>query len=114
MVSISALRSRLDDDTNWVVIDPQGAPLEVGVPADVGPATLLVGPVTDALKARGDGDDIVSSVDRDDVYAVEGFALHRVVLDRLEDVEVDTRGLFELVKTTEIAWQFKPLTEMVH
>ena len=113
MFSISDLKGGLSEESNWVVVDPDGVPLEFEVPADLGPATLLTGPVTDALKRVDHRGRVEASVDREEIYAVVGFALHRVVLDRLNDSDVDTLGLIELVEATEIGWQYKPISEMI-
>lgn len=103
MLSVSELEDRLGDE-NWVVVRPSGEIVEMEIPSGIGPATLIVGAVTDALKVR-EGRLITGSLDRDEVWAVEAFAINRVVLDRLEGV-MEPMDLYRAVVDIGLAWRF--------
>ena len=102
MLSVSELAERLGDE-DWVVVTPDGQFIDMEIPRSIGPATLLVRPVTDALK-RVEGTRIVDSVSRDEVWSVDGFALNRVVLNKLSG-ELTPQGLYEAVRETRLSWQ---------
>lgn len=102
MLSISKLEKALGDG-DWVVASPDGDVLDREIPKSIGPATLMVRPLTDALK-RVVADRVVESISRDDVWSVEAFALNRVVVEKLEG-ELEPRDLYEAVRATGLAWQ---------
>lgn len=112
MVSIQELKKRLADGGDWVVFDSDGDPMDLSVPPDIGPATLLVGPVTDAVKTTTPAGLVDRSLDRDDIWAVEGFALNRVVVDRLEAGVMSPDQLYEAVNALRLGWQIKSLSEV--
>lgn len=97
----------MSDD--WVLVDPEGMILEGQVPGDVGPATLLVEPVVDALKRLGPEGLLDRHLDRESVWAVSAFALNRVVIERLGDGEHTARELHDAVVAAGFKWQLKPL-----
>ncbi len=81
------------------------------IPPDIGPATLLVSPVTDALKTVFDGL-VEGSLDRDSVWGVEAFALNRVVISKLDgDQELSPLDLHEAVSNLAFGWQVAPMPE---
>ena len=102
MLSVSEMRRRLGDG-DWVVVTPDGDFIDMEIPRSIGPATVLVRPVTDALK-RVEGVRIADSVSRDEVWVVDGFALNRVVIERLSG-ELTAEGLYEAVSATPLSWQ---------
>lgn len=104
MISISRLREGLSG--NRVVFDANGDVVDVDVPDDIGPTTLLVAPVIDALKRLED--DRVESLDRDEVWAVEAIALDGNVLQRLGEGEMTVEGLLEAVRDLGYSWQISP------
>ncbi|MGB7860710.1 MAG: hypothetical protein WBM90_09455, partial [Acidimicrobiia bacterium] len=107
MLDISALNARLAEDENWVLFDTAGAPLDLRVPRDIGPATLLVSPVTDALKTMNEDGLVVESLDRAHVWSVVGYALNRVVLKKLDHVKMSPEQLYEAVVGLRLGWQVK-------
>lgn len=111
MVSILELKERLADGGDWVLFDSKGAELDLPVPVDIGPATLLVGPVTDAVKTTTPEGMVDRSLDRDEIWAVEGYALNRVVIDRLEPLVMTADELYEAVTALRLGWQVKPLVD---
>ena len=106
MSSIAHLRSRLAG--NWVAFDEEGEVLDIEIPADVGPAALLVSAVTDALKTVDDSDRVTGSIDRAGMWSVDAILLNVVALDRLPDGEVTFEELMEAVRQSGLVWQIRP------
>lgn len=102
MLTIAELRECLDGG-DWVVVRPTGEVIEMDIPKNFGPATLVVSAVTDALKTH-DGRLITGSLNRDEVWAVDAFALNRVILNRLEGAYAPFE-LYQAVVDEGIAWQ---------
>ena len=112
MVSILALKQRLVNGEDWVLFDSHGAALEVPVPPDIGAAALLVDPVTDALKTITPQGLVDQSLNRDEIWAVKGFALNLAVVDRLESSEMTSRELYDAVVDLRLSWQVKTMAEI--
>ena len=108
MISTARLKESLDGD--WVAFDERGEPLEIEIPKTIGPAALLVSPVTDAVK-RVDGAE-VESLDRDRMWAVEAIVLNRVVVLELEDVELEVQDFLEAVRDLGHSWQISPISSL--
>lgn len=107
MIEISRLRERLDYEDDWVMFDHQGNILDVEVPAGAGPATFIVTPVTEAVKAV-EGGKVSGSVDRSKLWRVEAFLLNRIVVDKLENSSFTIDELLDAVDGTGISWQAVP------
>lgn len=90
-----------------MAFDGSGETFEVDIPASIGPAALLVSPVTDALKRVEGG--VVESVDRDQMWEVEAMVLNRVVLRRLGEEEMSTEELMAAVRELGFRWQISPV-----
>lgn len=105
-ISIEALRQHLDGD--WVAFDKYGNVVEYAVPSDIGPATLSVTPVTDALKEVDSADRVVGSTDKNTVWLVDAIVLNSIVLRRLPDETYDAEDLIEAVRGAGFAWQIRP------
>jgi len=112
VVSILELKQRLAGGGDWVVFDSRGDALDVAVPPDIGLATLLVVPVTDALKTITTDRLVDQSLDRDKFWAVEGYALNRVVVGRLGSSDLTPRELYDAVSELRLGWQVKALAEI--
>lgn len=106
MISISRLRDGLVGD--WVAFDEEGEPVDVEIPVSIGPAAILVNPVTDAVK-RVEGD-VVESLDRERMWLVEAIVLNRVVLHRLSDGEMAVGELLDVVRGLGYSWQVSPIS----
>ena len=91
-----------------MAFDEGGEPVDVEIPATIGPAAFLVTPVTDAVKRVIDGR--IESLDRDQMWAVEAIVLNRVVLRRLGDQEMTTGELLSRVRELGYAWQISPVS----
>lgn len=104
MISTAKLLGSLHG--SHVAFDTQGNPVEVDI-ADVrGPATLLVAPVTDAVKRLRDG--VVESLDRDEMWVVEAMVLERDVLRDLGGVDLTADELWVAVEEAGFTWQVSP------
>ena len=103
-ISTSRLAAHLRG--SWVVFDKQGDPLEIEIPRDIGPAALLVSPVTEAVKRLDD--DTVESLDRDQMWLVDAIVLNIVVLRRLGDLEATPEELLSAVREAGYSWQISP------
>ena len=106
VISTSRLKESLEGD--WVAFDKHGEALAIEIPVDVGPAALLVSPVTDAVKRVEE--DVVRSLDRDRMWAVEAIVLNRVVVRRLGDQELTAEGLLAAVREMGYSWQISPIS----
>lgn len=104
MISTARLLAALHG--GHVAFDTQGNPVEIDL-ADVrGPATLLVAPVTDAVKRLRDG--VVESLDRDEMWVVEAMVLEGDVLRHLGEVDLTADELWAAVEEAGFAWQVSP------
>lgn len=111
MIDISTLREALVDGENWVIFDSSGDLLHDDLPRSAGPATLVVAPVTDAVKRVADGR-VVGSIERSGLWRVHAFVLNRIVLDKLGRGAYEARDLIEAVAATGISWQAVPRRAM--
>ena len=107
VIDISTLRAALVDGENWVIFDPSGRVLHDDVPRAAGPATLVVAPLTDAVKRVADGK-VVGSMDRSGLWRVHALLLNRIVLDKLGSGTFEARDLIDAVAATGISWQAVP------
>lgn len=108
VVSYAQLAERAASGSGWVVIDPKGRVMDVSVPSQGGPATLLVAPVTDALKELSAGR-VVGSLDRDQFWEVAAFALSHDTLTRLEGDYTSATDLYQAVVAAGLDWQVRPM-----
>ncbi len=109
MVLFAELKQAVASGRDWVAVSTDGELVELDIPRDVGPATLLVSAVTDALKTLSSERLVVDAPRRDHVWQVEAFVLNRVVVEALgSDVEVP-EGLLDAVEALGFGWQVKPV-----
>ena len=102
MITVSLLEQALGE-LDRVAVTTGGTVVDVPVPPDVGPAVMVVKPVTDALKF-GESGRLVASVDRDRTWAVHAFVLHRDVLGKLQSEQLTARELKAEVERLGIVW----------
>lgn len=93
-----------------VVFDTDGHPVASFDPGLRGPATLVVAPVTDAVK-RLSGD-VVESLDRDSMWVVEAIVLEREVLDLLGPGEMTADQLWQAVTNAGYSWRVIPTSSL--
>jgi hypothetical protein len=109
VVTPSKLKKVIEAGRDWVVVGAEGDLVDLEVPADVGPAALLVTSVTDALKTVSEDGLVVGAPRRDGVWQVEAFVLNRVLVAALPP-DVDIPGdLFDAVEELGFGWQVRPL-----
>jgi hypothetical protein len=109
VISIELLKTQLEG--NWVAFDKHGQTVVYQLPNDIGPATLAVRPVTDALKRVDENDEVVASVDKNSVWAVDAIVLNTIVLDRLPDESFTVEGLIEAVRSVGFTWQISSISD---
>ena len=106
MISTSNLAAGLVE--NWVAFDKNGNLLDIEIPGDIGPAALMVTPVTDAVKRVEE--DIVESMDRNRMWSVEAIVLNRIVVERFEPTELSAEELLAMVREMGFSWQISPIS----
>jgi hypothetical protein len=104
MISSQQLRKLLETSPEPIFVDAAGAshPVE-GLPEDATPPALLVAPVTEAVK-EVDGDTVVSYLNRDAMWAVQGFLLSHEVVSALPDGVDSAAALIEAVSRAGLRW----------
>ncbi|HSJ85192.1 MAG TPA: hypothetical protein VLA91_15430 [Acidimicrobiia bacterium] len=104
MISTILWRNRLGDGSTPIVVDITGAPFQVeGLPEDVVVPALVVGKVSEAVK-EVDGEMVVAYVNRDTMWAVEGFVLSEDVTSALPEEVESAASLIEVVTGAGFAW----------
>lgn len=106
MISVEKLLDQLKGE--WVAFDRHGQAVEYEIPKDIGPATLSVSAVTDALKQVDEADRVVGSVDRETVWMVDAVVLNSIVLRRLPMTSFTIEELLEAVREAGFVWQISP------
>lgn len=92
--------------------DKWGHPVDIEIPAGLGPATMLVTEVTEALKDVDYADRITGSVDRAGMWSVQALVLDRSVLEQLEGDEMSVEDLIQAVEATGEAWSVSPISAL--
>ena len=108
MISIAQLRERITGD--HVSFDKWGRPVDVEVPEGLGPATMLVADVTDALKVVDFADRVTGSIDRAEMWSVTALVLDRGLLESLEELEMSAEDLIQAVESTGVVWAVSPIS----
>lgn len=92
------------------MFDTEGNPFDSVDPQSDGPATLVVAPVTDAVKRlRGDA---VESLDRDGMWMVVAIVLDQEVLDSLGQGEMTAEELWLSVSAAGYTWEISPTSSL--
>lgn len=109
MISTAHLVEHLAD--RWVAFDKHGAILNIDVPGDIGPAALLVSPVTDALKEVDDNGRVIGSVDRSKMWSVDAIVLNEIAVRRLDQDSYSAGDLIAAVRQSGLVWQVRPTSD---
>lgn len=104
MISIADLERGVKE--RRVVFDKTGALLDIPLPDGLGPATLLVSEMTDALKTV-EVDRVESSIDRAQVWMVDAIVLDEEVVAGLEGT-ISAEDLIDAVRDAGYEWQVSP------
>jgi hypothetical protein len=104
MISTLPWREQLGDGAVTIVVDTTGAPYAVDeLPGDIAAPALLVGRVSEAVK-EVEEDRVVGYLNRDALWAVEGFVLSNEVVSILPEEVESATTLIELVTGAGFAW----------
>lgn len=104
MISSQQLRNLLESAPEPIFVDAAGVSLPVeGLLEDSTPPALLVAAVTEAVK-EVDGETIVRFLNRDAMWAVQGFLLSHEVVAALPDGVDSAAGLVEAVSQAGFRW----------
>ena len=109
MVSFGRLVELAEERDGWVVVDPWGQVVDLSLPKGMAPATLLVAPVTEALKRVSEEGMVIGAIDRDQVWEVAAFALSHHALRRLDGEFTSAHHLYRAVNEAGLVWQARPL-----
>jgi hypothetical protein len=104
VIDIRALRKLAEGGQDHLDIDHAGALVDWGELEVKGPAVVIAVAVTDAVKLVGDGL-VLDSLDRDDLWSVQGFRLQREVLLALGGELSDPQSLVTAVAAAGFPWQ---------
>lgn len=104
MIDIRALEKVAEGGQDHLDINHAGALVDWGELNVAGPAVLIAGTVTDAVKVVTD-DLVLGSLDRDSLWSIQGFRLALEVLHALEDEVSDPQSLVDAVAAAGFAWQ---------
>ncbi|HEX9863578.1 MAG TPA: hypothetical protein VGC03_01275 [Acidimicrobiia bacterium] len=104
MISSETLRLVARGGSGPVLIDNSGQPYQIdGLPDDASVPSLVVGKVTEAVKQVETGT-VVKYLNRDALWAVEGFLLDRDVVDSLPDDVDSPERLIDAVREAGFEW----------
>lgn len=113
MISIPALRAHAEEEDDWVVVRQSGEIVPLDASSRFSSPTLLVAPVTDALKAVSSSELVEGSIDRDSTWRVTGFALDASTLAALEVDRVDALDLYSAVTALGLRWDVLPAEDVL-
>lgn len=113
MLSIAALRAHAEDEDGWVVVRVSGEIVAATTSSRFSSPTLLVAPVTDALKVVSPSGLVEGSLDRDTTWRVSGFALDASTLAALEVDRVEARDLYTAVTDLGVRWAVLPAEDIL-
>ena len=108
----SSFRDLLSEASGAVVFGVHGEyldSLDLGVPAA---PTLLVAPVTDALKTLSDDGFVTSSLDRGNMWEVVGYHLDEETSHRLAARDIEIGQIHREVIAMGLAWQARPVDDI--
>ena len=105
VIDLRVLSQRASSGEGPIVIDHRGEPLALQrLSADVPTPGLLVDRVNEAIKQAESGR-VVDHVDRDELWAVEGFVLDAEVLNAIPEGEYSAHDLMAAVVAAGYQWR---------
>ena len=111
MTAGSSFRGRLREVSGAVAFGVNGEDfgfLDLGVPAS---PTLLVAPITDALKTLSDDGFVTGSLDRGDMWRVVGYHLDEDTSHRLAARGTGISQIHQEVLDMGLAWRAQPIDD---
>ena len=109
VIDLALMRDLVEGGADRIVFDTDGEAIEAEDSSAVGPAVLLVDEVTDAVK-QVEGDRIIGSLDRKNLWAIRRFELDREVVLDLDTGTVGPEELVEVVKAAGYRWRVVPVS----
>lgn len=104
MIGTQQLRKLLDTGPGPILVDAAGSALPMGgLAEDASPPALLVTAVTEAVK-EVDGGTVVRYLNRDAMWAVQGFLLSHEIVSDLPDGIDSAAALIEAVGRAGLRW----------
>lgn len=113
VLSVSSLRAQAEDRGSPLVFELDGRILASGTDAGLSHPTLLVVPVTDALKEVSGLGVVQRSLDRDEVWRVVAFCLDLPTLSELSLDSVEAADLCQAVADLGVRWEVQLLEDVV-
>jgi hypothetical protein len=107
VIAVSDLRDRLDNEEGWLMFGADGSRMDMAVPDEIGPAGLLVRSVTDAVKTLASDGRVDGSLDRESIWAVEGFVLSETLIRSLPELDLTAEALLEAVVELGMEWDVR-------
>ncbi|MDP9494514.1 MAG: hypothetical protein M3P87_04665 [Actinomycetota bacterium] len=104
MIDIPALRLLIEAGESRVAFDLTGEVFDGVANSTSQPALLVVSTLTEAVKVVGGGL-VRDSLDRDEIWSVEGFILSREVLAALDQDLMTSGELIEAVTDAGFEWE---------
>lgn len=95
-----------------ISFDPDGVPLDLDGRTELGPATLIVESVTDAVKTVDTENKLVGVVDKSELWEVVGFSVQTSVLAGLASGPITGDELIRAVSASGTEWASVQLTEV--
>ena len=112
MVVSSGIRDLLSEVSGAVAFGVDGEELdflELDVPAS---PTLLVAPMTDALKSVSDDGFVTGSLDRGNMWEVVGYHLDEQTSQRLAARNIEIEQIYQEVVEIGLDWQARPINDI--
>ncbi len=112
MTAGSSIQDLLSETSGAAVFGIDGEDLgflNLGVPAS---PTLLVAPITDALKTLSDDGFVTGSLDRGDMWRIVGYHLDEETSHRLASKDIEISQIHEAVLDMGLVWQARPFDDL--
>lgn len=112
MADGSSIRDRLRDASGAVALGVDGHVIDrPGQPEPALP-TLLVAPVTDALKSLSADGFVTGSLDREEAWRVVGYHLDETISHRLAERDIGIDRIHQEVMDMGLAWQARSIDDL--
>ena len=112
VTSGSVLHERLRNSRGGLVLTPGGEQVDDVDTSGLRGPTLLVAPVSDAVKMVSDEGIVVAHVDRATVWQVVAYYLDDTTCHMLASEEVDIERIHQFVVDEGPGWQSRPVEEV--
>ena len=100
------------DTHQRISFDPDGVPIDLDERMGLGPASLIVEPVTDAVKLVDTEDKLVGVVDKSELWEGVGFSVRTSVVAEFAAGPISGDELIRLVSASGTEWSSVPAAEV--